>query len=150
MQLTRAADYAVRVMIHLATLPAGTRVNRDALAAASEVPNHFLSKVLQVLVRARLVVAHRGISGGFALALPAEHISVLRVVEAVEGPIALNVCATNGTGCSRQGWCPAHLVWVEAQAALTQVLKNATIAKLAADVSAPRQIRLEKAVYPWN
>ena len=48
MHLTRAADYAVRVMIHLATLPPGTRVNRDSLAAASEVCTHFLSKVLQV------------------------------------------------------------------------------------------------------
>jgi len=147
MQLTRAADYAVRVMIHLATLPPGTRVNRDSLAAASEVPTHFLSKVLQVLARARLIVAHRGTSGGFALAVPAEQISVLRVVEAVEGPIALNACATNGPGCSRQGWCPAHLVWLEAQAALTQVLKNASIARLASQTTAPRQ---DKVVYPWN
>jgi Rrf2 family protein len=147
MQLTRAADYAVRVMIHLATLPPGTRLNRDNLAAAAEVPAHFLSKVLQVLVRARLVVAHRGTSGGFALAMPAEQLSVLRVVEAVEGPITLNVCATNGYGCSRQGWCPAHLVWVEAQAALTQVLKNASIARLAHEAVSPRQ---EKVVYPWN
>jgi Rrf2 family protein len=152
MQLTRAADYAVRVMIHLAALPPGTRVNRDILAAASEVPTHFLSKVLQVLVRARLLVTHRGPSGGFNLAIPAEQISVLRVVEAVEGPIALNVCATNGSGCSRQSWCPAHFVWLEAQAALTQVLKNASIAKLAGEAavalqSVPRQ---DKVVYPWN
>ena len=152
MQLTRAADYAVRVMIHLATLAPGTRVNRDSLAAASEVPTHFLSKVLQVLVRSRLIVAHRGTSGGFALAVPAEQVSVLRVVEAVEGPIALNVCATNGSGCSRQGWCPAHFVWLEAQAALTQVLRNVSIARLAGEAAValenvPRQ---DKVVYPWN
>ena len=152
MQLTRAADYAVRVMIHLATLAPDTRVNRDSLAAASEVPTHFLSKVLQVLVRSRLIVAHRGTSGGFALAVPAEQVSVLRVVEAVEGPIALNVCATNGSGCSRQGWCPAHFVWLEAQAALTEVLKNASIARLAGEAAValrdlPRQ---DKVVYPWN
>lgn len=147
MQLTRAADYAVRVMIHLTTLPPGTRINRDGLAAASEIPTHFLSKVLQVLVRARLIVAHRGTSGGFALALPAEHISILMVVEAVEGPIALNFCAPNGPGCSRQGWCPAHFVWQEAQAALTQVLQNASIARLAGEAAAPRP---DKVVYPWN
>jgi len=152
MQLTRAADYAVRVMIHLATLTPGTRVNRDRLAAASDVPTHFLSKVLQVLVRARLIVTHRGPSGGFNLAIPADEISVLRVVEAVEGPIALNVCATNGPGCSRQGWCPAHFVWLEAQAALTQVLRNVSIAMLAGEAAValenvPRQ---DKVVYPWN
>ncbi len=147
MQLTRAADYAVRVMIHLAVLPPGSRINRDGLAEVAEVPAHFLSKVLQILVRARLVVAHRGNSGGFALALPAEQVSVLRVVEAVEGPIALNVCSTSGSGCSRQGWCPAHLVWLEAQAALTQVLKNASIAKLAGEVRTPFE---GKVIYPWN
>jgi Rrf2 family protein len=118
MQLTRAADYAVRVMIHLATLPLGTRVSRDTLAMTTEIPIHFISKVLQVSARARLIVVHRDTSGGFALALPAEQVSVLRVVEAVEGPITLNVCAMHGRGCSRQGWCPAHLVWLEAQAAL--------------------------------
>ncbi len=155
MQLTRAADYAVRVMIHLATLPPGARVNRSRLAAVAEVPTHFLSKVLQVLARARLIAAHRGPNGGFALAVTAGQVSVLDVVEAVEGPIALNVCATNGSGCSRQGWCPAHLVWQDAQAALTQVLKNATIARLASHAPVlprgdPRQNKLDKVVYPWN
>jgi cytochrome b6-f complex iron-sulfur subunit len=72
MQLTRAADYAVRVMIHLATLPAGTRISRDSLAAATEVPTHFLSKVLQQLSRARLIAVQRGTSGGFSLAVSAE------------------------------------------------------------------------------
>jgi len=147
MQLTRAADYAVRVMIHLATLPVGTRMSRANLAVAAEVPTHFLSKVLQVLARARLIVAHRGTSGGFSLAVPAETISVLTVVEAVEGPLQLNVCVTNGPGCGRQGWCPAHMVWLEAQAALSQVLKNASIAKLANQSGASHQ---EKVVYPWN
>lgn len=147
MQLTRAADYAVRVMIHLATLAPGTRVNRNTLATAAEVPPQFLAKVLQSLGRARLIAAHRGTSGGFALAVPAEQVSVLRIVEAVEGPIQLNVCVGPGIGCNRQEWCPAHLVWLEAQAALAQVLKNASIAKLASQTVLPRQ---DKVIYPWN
>ncbi|MFN7998171.1 MAG: Rrf2 family transcriptional regulator [Bryobacteraceae bacterium] len=146
MQLTRAADYAVRVMIHLAAQPPGTRLNRAALASAAEVPEHFLSKVLQALGRARLIAAQRGTSGGFALAAAPEDISVLRVVEAIEGPLQLNVCLT-GVGCHRQGWCPAHMVWVEAQAALTQVLKNASIAKLARESVTPQD---GKVIYPWN
>ena len=145
MQLTRAADYAVRVMIHLAILPAGTRVSRAALADSADVPEHFLSKVLQSLGRARLVVAHRGTNGGFALAVSPEEVSILRIVEAIEGPLQLNLCLGRG-GCTRQGWCPAHLVWAEAQAALAQVLKNATIAKLARQLAPPGN----KVVYPWN
>jgi len=147
MQLTRAADYAVRVMIHLATQPPGTRMKRESLAAAADVPPHFLSKVLQSLSRARLIVAHRGTTGGFSLAAPADQVSVLRVVEAVEGTLQLNACLSGGAGCNRQGWCPAHPVWVEAQAALTEVLKNASIGRLASQADGPRQDRV---IYPWN
>jgi Rrf2 family protein len=147
MQLTRAADYAVRVMIHLATLPAGTRISRDSLAAATEVPTHFLSKVLQQLSRARLIAVQRGTSGGFSLAVSAEQVSVLRVVETIEGPLQLNLCVAAGPGCGRQGWCPAHMVWVEAQAALTQVLRNVSIGKLARETGGQRQ---EQVTHPWH
>ena len=151
MQLTRAADYAVRVMLHLATLPPDTRVSRDSLATACDAPSHFLSKVLQQLVRARLIVAHRGPSGGFASAFPTGQVSVLRVVEAIEGPIVLNACITDGAGCSRQGWCPAHTVWLEAQTALTQVLANASIGRLAAQAESPGDsLRQERVLYPWS
>ncbi len=146
MQLTRAADYAVRVLIHMATLPAGTRVNRSTLATAAEIPEHFLSKVLQSLVRAQLIAAHRGNNGGFTLSAAPEDVSVLTVLEAIEGPIQLNLCLTTA-GCERQGWCTAHPVWAEAQSALTKVLSNASIATLA-QASSLRQS--DKVVYPWN
>ena len=55
MQITRAADYAVRVMIHLASLPPGSTVRQRELTKATDVPGHFLSKVLQQLVRSRLI-----------------------------------------------------------------------------------------------
>src|SRR6476646_651824 len=102
MQLTRAADYAVRVMIHLAGLPSGTRASRADLAEAAECPEQFLSKVLQNLTRAGLVISHRGNTGGFEL--PASHssASVLEVVEAVEGPIRLNICLGGDDICERQ------------------------------------------------
>jgi Rrf2 family protein len=133
MQLTRAADYAVRIMIHLASLPSGARPNRAVLAEAGEIPEHFVGKVLQALARAGLIGSQRGMKGGFALAVPPEEITVLRVIEAIEGPTQLNACLNNqGKGCSRSGWCPAHHVWIEAQEAMTTVLRQATIAALAA------------------
>jgi Rrf2 family protein len=131
MQLTRAADYAVRVMIHLAGLPAGTRVQRTTLARATEVPESFMSKVLQALVRARLVASRRGVDGGFELISSAERTSLLNVVEAIEGPIHLNFCLMSGDACDRHISCPAHGVWAEAQAAMTAVLGRASIADLA-------------------
>jgi Rrf2 family protein len=137
MQLTRAADYAVRVMIHLAGIPPGTRVSRADLAEAAECPEQFLSKVLQGLTRTGLIVSHRGNTGGFELPPGNRSASILEVVEAIEGPLRLNVCIGSSQPCTRQDWCPAHLVWTDAQTAMAGVLKAATVDKLADSVAAP-------------
>jgi len=139
MQLTRAADYAVRVMIHLAGLPAGTRVSRSELSAAAECPEQFLCKVLQNLTRAGLVVSHRGNTGGFELEELHRNASVLEVVEAVEGQIRLNICLANDHACNRQAWCPAHSVWQDAQNAMVSVLREATITQLAEKAAISRR-----------
>jgi len=131
MQITRASDYAVRVMIHLAGLPPGSRVRHPELSRATDVSGHFLSKVLQQLVRSRLIQSQRGSGGGFALAVPAATVSLLDVVEAIEGPVRLNQCLDEGPSCDRKSWCPAHQVWAEAQAAIVNVLGAASMATLA-------------------
>jgi Rrf2 family protein len=131
MQLTRAADYAIRVMIHLACLPHGTRASRRDLSLAAQCPDQFLSKVLQSLTRAGLVVSRRGNTGGFELPEARSHASILDIVEAVEGPIHLNLCLINGSACERQSWCPGHTVWQRAQEAMVAVLRDATIDELA-------------------
>jgi len=86
MQLTRAADYAVRVMIHMAGLPLGTTVRLRTLALAVTVPESFLAKVLQTLTRAGLVVSRRGPDGGFELVPSSMQASLLDVIDAIEGP----------------------------------------------------------------
>ena len=136
MQLTKAADYAIRVMIHLAGLPPATRVSRSELSAAAECPEQFLCKVLQNLTRARLVTSHRGNTGGFELQSSRRNTTLLEIVEAIEGPIRLNTCLTSDNACVRQSWCPAHNVWDEAQGALLRVLGNATISALALQAEA--------------
>ncbi len=135
MQLTRAADYGIRVMVYLAGLPKGSRVPIQTLASASAAPESFLSKVMQRLATSRLVNSHRGASGGFELALPAADITMLDVITAVEGPVALNACLPHGGGCDRRSFCAAHHVWAEAQARLAEVLDGATIERLAAESS---------------
>jgi len=139
MQLTRAADYAVRVMIHLAGLPPGARVTRSELSVAAECPEQFLCKVLQNLTRAGLVISRRGNTGGFELEELHRTASVLEVIEAVEGPIRLNLCLSSDHACTRQGWCPARGVWAEAQSALVEVLRGATIAFLAQQAAVSRR-----------
>jgi Rrf2 family protein len=131
MQLTRAADYAVRVMIHLFGQPPHTRASRAELAEAAECPEQFLSKVLQSLTRAGLVASHRGNTGGFELPVSRQEVTLLEVVEAIEGPVCLNLCLTADDDCIRQGWCPAHPVWADAQRAMLEILRAATIRELA-------------------
>lgn len=151
MQLTRAADYAVRVMIHLAGLPPGARASRSGLAVEAGCPEQFLSKVLQNLTRAGLIISHRGNTGGFELQDTHRSASILEVVEAVEGPIRLNVCLTSDHACNRQAWCLAHPVWADAQQALTGVLQSATIDRLAAEAAAPaKPIVVEIDSAKWN
>jgi Rrf2 family protein len=133
MQLTRAADYALRVMVHLATLPANERATLPVLARIAEVPESFLSKVLQALAKAKLVSSRRGKAGGFNLLPRGRQATVRQAIEAIDGPIRLNLCLNTGRSCPRKGWCPAHPVWAEAQQAMLDVLDKARIAALASD-----------------
>jgi Rrf2 family protein len=137
MQLTRAADYAVRATIHLATLPEKERALLPALAEATGAPASFLSKVLQALSRAGLVSSRRGQAGGFAILPRGRQASIREVIEAIDGPIYLNVCLMDGMSCNRKSWCPAHPVWVRAQSAMLKILGAAIVADLAAQAAAP-------------
>jgi len=131
MQLTRAADYAVRVMIHLATLPARERASLPALAEATGAPESFLSKVLQALSRASMITSLRGQTGGFEILPRGSQASMRQVIEAIDGPIHLNVCLISQRACGRARGCPAHRVWAVAQQAMLNVLSSAVIAEMA-------------------
>ena len=131
MQLTRAADYGVRVMIHMATLPAHERALLPALARATGAPQSFLSKVLQALCRAGFIASQRGQLGGFEILTPGRKASIRAVVEAIEGPICLNLCLVSGASCKRKSFCPAHPVWASAQEAMLKVLDTESVAELA-------------------
>jgi Rrf2 family protein len=136
MQLTRAADYGVRVMIQLTAMAGNGRVSLPDLAHATGAPESFLSKVLQSLARAGLISSRRGQLGGFHISTRGAAASMREVIEAVDGVIFLNVCLIPGRSCSRKAHCPAHPVWIEAQQAMMRVLSRATIASLAAPASA--------------
>jgi Rrf2 family protein len=131
-------------MIHMATLPAHERALLPALARATGAPQSFLSKVLQALCRAGFIASQRGQSGGFELLSPGRKASVSSVIEAIEGPIHLNLCLINGASCKRKSFCPAHPVWASAQEAMLKVLNTATVAELAHQVATP-QLRASRA-----
>ena len=131
MQLTRAADYGIRVMIHMAALPEGSRALLTELARATDTPESFLSKIMQALTRGKLIASQRGKSGGFELLARGRAATMYDVIEAIDGPIHLNKCLISGRSCDRSAWCAAHPVWGRAQQAMVGVLKQALIAELA-------------------
>jgi Rrf2 family protein len=140
MQITRTADYGVRVMTHLAMLPPGTRMTVARLAHEGDASVAFTGKILQRLVGARLVVSHRGYEGGFELGRPSNTISLLDIVTALEGPLCLNQCLPGGPGCDRAVWCGAQDVWANAQAALAAVLAAESLERLAATATGKRSL----------
>lgn len=130
LQIQRGTDYGVRVMCYLATLESGARAKLEQLSGATDVPPSFLSKILQSLTRAGLVHSHRGSSGGFSLGAPAGRITLLDVITALEGPVALNLCLMASDRCHLQPACPVHLVWCEAQGKVTEILRSYTLDKV--------------------
>jgi Rrf2 family protein len=131
MQITRTADYGVRVLTHLAMLPPGTRLTAAELAGESHASVTFVAKILQRLVASRLVVSHRGFEGGFELGRDPQTVSLLDVITALDGPLSLNACLPGGAGCEGATWCGAQDVWKRAQAALSSVLASETLDRLA-------------------
>ena len=130
MQITRQADYALRAMIFLARMDSNTRAATSQIAEEQLIPPSFLAKIISQLSIAGLIHTSRGARGGVTLARPAEEITLLEVIEAIDGPIALNQCTLSKNGCPFQENCPIHPVWCDAQSELVQRLSKTTFASL--------------------
>jgi Rrf2 family protein len=98
---------------------------------ATGVQESFLSKILQRLVHQGLLVSQRGSGGGFVLNRAPDQITLLDVVEAIEGPTQLNHCVGESGHCSRKEWCGVHPTWERAQRTLTLLLGGVSVAQLA-------------------
>ena len=130
--ISRETDYACRVILHLALLPPGQRVTAQEIAEQRIVPRALVRRVVTRLGAAKLVTTTRGSGGGLALARPASEISLQDVVEAMEGPVALNTCVIYPRECPLAQVCPVHEAWASARAALTRELSQTTFDQLAA------------------
>jgi Rrf2 family transcriptional regulator, iron-sulfur cluster assembly transcription factor len=131
MRLTRGADYGARGIIYLARQPMNAVVLVGEIASAEELSESYLAKIFQDLAKEGLVRSHRGAKGGFSLARPPESITLRQVIEAIEGPIAINRCLAPWEGCERSDTCPIYPVLARAQEQLLAVLDDATLRDLA-------------------
>ncbi|MCK5635194.1 MAG: Rrf2 family transcriptional regulator [Anaerolineales bacterium] len=130
MQITRQADYAVRAVLYLAGLDNGQRAPTSEIARNQHIPPSFLAKIVSQLSVAGVVQTSRGARGGVSLARTSDDISLLEVVEAIDGPIVLNECVFDANACVFGDDCPVQDVWCNAQKTLVKTLSGTTFAAL--------------------
>jgi len=130
LRLSTKARYALRAMIELALHEGkGLRQLRE-VAEAQELSVKYLEQLTISLRHAGLVRAARGPQGGYELARPADEITALQVVQAVEGPLHLIDCIVQDGACDRVGSCAAHGLWRKLNGAIGRVLSETTLSDL--------------------
>ncbi len=132
MQITRQADYAVRAVLHLARVGNAERSATSTVAKEQKIPPSFLAKIISQLSIAGLLHTSRGARGGVTLARDPQEITLLDVIEAIDGPIQLNECVGDNGVCSFEEDCPIKPVWCEAQEELVTRLRNTNFAQMIA------------------
>ena len=128
--LSRTSGYAISALARLAG-PGGAWTLAKDIASSAEIPKAYLSTILNVLARSGLIRAKRGYRGGFALTKPAEKISVLQVVEAVEGRAWREGCLLGLSECSDERACPSHAFWKTQRDKIEKFLRSITLAEVA-------------------
>jgi Rrf2 family protein len=129
MQITRQADYAVRAVVYLAQLGPERKAATSQIAQEKQIPPSFLAKIVSQLSVAGLLQTSRGARGGVSLAKSPDQISLLDVVEAIDGPILLNECVSDSSTCVFGDNCPMKPVWCDAQQALVNRLRGVSFSQ---------------------
>mgnify|MGYP001096713601 FL=1 len=125
--ITRRGDYGLIAILYLARKRPEELTQIHEIASHCRLPEPFLAQILRLLVRGGLVQSRKGVHGGFSLARLPEEITFLEVLEALEGPVAVNRCQNPVTSCEHEADCAMEFVWSRAQEALVTVLKEATL-----------------------
>ena len=123
-RLTKAGEYGLRAIRYLVENGEEPRVSIGDISEHKNIPEPFLRKLFKPLVKNDIIHSTRGVAGGVRLARKPEDITVLEVVEALEGPLALNDCLLTDAECEFMTECGMHDVWDEAQAAMAKVLQS--------------------------
>jgi len=138
MRLSRKSDYALRAVRHFANLPKDKLGSISAVAESESVPREFLAKILKDLTRSGILVAYQGVKGGYRLARSAKDVTFLDVVEAIDGPIHLNLCTETSTcRCEKFGECTMRSFWEAQEKAFKSALQKQHFGKYKR-VSRPR------------
>jgi Rrf2 family iron-sulfur cluster assembly transcriptional regulator len=128
---SRSAEYAIRALVHIAAVPDEEYALVKNVAAEAGIPSHFLAKILQDLARNGFLKSSKGPRGGFRLALPANEISMMRIVDSVDGPGRYDRCIGWSPECNNRVACGMHDSWMELRSRIIDYLGGTSIADLA-------------------
>jgi Rrf2 family iron-sulfur cluster assembly transcriptional regulator len=131
MQITREGDYGIRSVLYLASQPFNKVSFVNEISEEYKIPRSFLAKILQKLVKAKIVRSYRGVKGGFSLAKQARDITVLDVLSAIEGKLAINLCLVDKKKCNFSKHCPTYFLWANVQSKIIEMLKKTNFEDLA-------------------
>lgn len=128
MDVSRKTDYALRMLAALVRSPGVVSVS--SVARQNDVPYSFARSIQHELVKAGIICSTRGTHGGMSLAVDPHDITMLEIVEAVQGPIRVAECDVDAGGakCPRSEDCPFNGIWCCARSLLTQYFSSITLA----------------------
>ena len=150
LRLSKKSDYALMAMKHLATRADGAAsVSAREISEAYDIPLELLAKVLQRLVRARLLVSVQGTRGGYRLSRGASAISVADVIQAVDGPVTVTACSTDDHNCDQYSKCSIRDPLWKIKNRILEALNTVSVAEMAAEVvvSAPAPPTVSRMVF---
>jgi len=131
LNISRHTDYAARIVLHLSLEGEGARVTAREIAERRLIPPAFIRRIVSRLSGAGILITSRGNGGGITLARPPARITLLDVVAAMEGPIALNLCTAEPQECPLSETCSVRKAWSGATKALERYLLGQDFAALA-------------------
>src|SRR5688500_9606505 len=137
LRLSKKSDYALISMKHLATRSDASSSSAREISESYDIPLELLAKVLQRLVRSRLLVSVQGTRGGYRLARHPSMISVADVIQAVDGPVTVTACSTDDHNCDQYSKCSVRDPLWKIKNRILDTLNTVSVAEMAADSDAP-------------
>ena len=141
---SRSAEYAIRAFVHLASVPEGKYAMVKQIAEDASIPSHFLAKILQQLARKGFLRSSKGPTGGFSLRMPASEVSLIMIVDAVDGLADYERCPAGLAECNDHAPCGMHDSWKALRSRIMEYLERTSIEDLAKSPDLKRK-NVEKA-----
>jgi Rrf2 family transcriptional regulator, iron-sulfur cluster assembly transcription factor len=134
---SRQCEYALQAVTYLALQPRGKNTSIKELTTILKIPYHFLAKILQNLTYKKILVSQKGPSGGFALAVPSEKLTLFHIVDAIDGSGFKHTCVMGFSECSGKSPCAVHHQWASVRENIYAMLVTEKIAEMAKAMKKP-------------